>query len=575
MRSLWLLSALTLSVEAINTVGCPLLGPAFPAPTALSKDPTFLNKAEELTSKLNRAIEDGNLSSISFAVQVFNTDKDDSAFSFYHTDHPITVGSVGVQEVDEDTMFRIGSVSKLWTMFLFMTFEGTRYFHEPVSKYVPELRTEYNTAQAKDNINYLQWSDVTIGELASHQAGLARDYAFGDLGFQSEVLQMIGFPSLPKAESLSCGNEYPCDRKEFFRGILKTHPLTSTSQTPVYSNAGYQILGYVLESIAESNFEDILMDRIIKPLNLTRSCLQVPDPSLAVIPQNETYSWFDYQIGEEAPAGGIFSSAKDTATFGRAVLSSALVDPAVTRRWLKPLTHTSSLRHSVGAPWEIYTFLTPRRVDLYTKAGDIGLYSSLMGLSPDHNTGITVLVAGNDSHVMTSRISEMVSDMILPTLDEVARNQALERFGGTYAFTEGSVNSSITITADDGAGLVVSEWTSNSIDMIETLMGLQKVDDRSAISIRLQPSGLQTQEQISFLAVIYSLAVSEDDGPLVGSCFSWILLESIVYDNVGLPEFVFTLDQDGDATSLSPRALRVTLPRVCRADKMSPVLEFP
>ncbi|KAJ5847969.1 hypothetical protein N7455_011926 [Penicillium solitum] len=553
MRVLWTLSALALSAQAIKTTGCPLLGPAFPAPTALSEDPTFLSKAEELTSKLNGAIEDGSLPSISFAVQVFSSEEDDSAFGFYHTDDPIKVGSVGVQEVDENTVFRIGSISKLWTMFLFMTLGGTRYFHEPVSKYVPELQTRYSTAQTKDKINYLQWRDVTIGELASHQAGLTRDYAFGDLGFQSDLLQSLGFPSLSKNEQLPCGSKDTCDRED---------PLTSTSQTPIYSNAGYQILGYVLESIGKADYEDILLDRLIKPLNLTRSSLYVPDPSFAVIPYNETFSWFNYESGDESPAGNIFSSAKDMATFGRAVLSSALVDPAVTRRWMKPVAHTSSLQHSVGAPWEIYTFLTPRRVDLYTKAGDIGLYSSTVALSPDHNTGFTVLVAGENSHAMTSTIAEMMADIMLPALDEVAKDQALERFGGTYALTSGSSNSSITITADDGPGLVVSAWTSNSVDMIKSLMTLQGVTDRSAIGIRLQPSGLETPGRISFLAVIYSLDVSEDAGPIVGSCLSWMLLDSMVYGNVGLPEFEFAIDHDGDATSLSLRALRVTLAKV-------------
>ncbi|CAI7609838.1 uncharacterized protein N7487_011491 [Penicillium crustosum] len=553
MRVLWTLSALALSAQAVKTSGCPLLGPAFPAPTALSEDPTFLSKAEELTSKLNGAIEDGTLPSISFAVQVFSSEEDDSAFGFYHTDDPIKTGSVGVQEVDENTVFRIGSISKLWTMFLLMALGGTRYFHEPVSKYVPELQTKYSPAQEKDKINYLQWRDVTIGELASHQAGLTRDYAFGDLGFQSDLLQSLGFPSLSKNEQLTCGNKDTCDRED---------PLTPTSQTPIYSNAGYQILGYVLESIAKADYEDILIDRLIKPLNLTRSSLHVPDPSFAVIPHNETFSWFNYECGDESPAGNIFSSAKDMATFGRAVLSSALVHPAETRRWMKPIAHTSSLQHSVGAPWEIYTFLTPRRVDLYTKAGDIGLYSSTIALSPDHNTGFTVLVAGGNSHAMTSTIGEMVADIMLPALDEVAKSQALERFGGTYALKSGSSNSSITITADDGPGLVVSAWTSNSVDMIESLMTLQGVTDRSAISIRLQPSGLEAPGRISFLAVIYSLDVSEDVGPLVGSCFSWILLDSMVYGNVGLPEFEFALDHDGDATSLSLQALRVTLARV-------------
>ena len=92
-------------------------------------------------------------------------------------------------------------------------------------------------------------------------------------------------------------------------------------------------------------------------------------------------------------------------------------------------------------------------------------------------------------------------------------------------------------------------------------MTLQGVTNASAISIRLQPSGLETPGRISFLAVIYS-KVSEDAGPLVGSCFSWILLDSMVYGNVGLPEFEFALDHDGNAKSVSPWALRVTLARV-------------
>lgn len=229
---------------------------------------------------------------------------------------------------------------------------------------------------------------------------------------------------------------------------------------------------------------------------------------------------------------------------------------------MKPLTPTSSLQHSVGAPWEIYTYMIPRRVDLYTKSGDIGLYSNFFGLSPDHKAGLTVMVAGGNSHHMTSRISEMVTDILLPTLDEIARNQALKRFGGTYALTSGSSNSSITITADDSWGMKVTSWISDSVDMIETIMSLQGVTDPSLLTIRLQPSGLQTSGRISFLAVIYGLPIPSDTGPILGSCFSWILLESMVYGNVGLPEFEFEIDEHGNATSLSPRALRIQLPRI-------------
>ena len=364
---------------------------------------------------------------------------------------------------------------------------------------------------------------------------------------------------------------------------LLLDPVTPTSHTPVYSNAGYQILGYAMEAILNSTYAKILMDRLIEPLNLTRSSLHNPDPALAVVPYNESFSFFNFEFGDEArlvllygfysndllthyaSAGAIYSSAKDMSTFGRAILSNKLVDPSVTRQWMKPITHTSSIRQAVGAPWEIYSFSTPRRTDFYTKAGDIGMYSSFIGLSPDHDAGFSVLLAGSNSHQSTAMISEIVSDILLPTLDLVARNQALERFGGTYQLATDGSNSSITITADDGPGLKIESWISNSVDMYATLMGMQKVTDRSAMSIRLQPTGLQTGTRIGFAAVIYSQPTPPNAGPITGSCFSWQLLESFIYGNVALSEFEFEVNDDGNATSVSPRALRITLPRLRRA----------
>jgi CubicO group peptidase (beta-lactamase class C family) len=77
-------------------------------------------------------------------------------------------------------------------------------------------------------------------------------------------------------------------------------PLAATSHTPIYSNAGYQILGYALEEIAKADYEDVLTDRLIKPLNLTRSGLQ-PQPAFGVILSNETYSYFNFAFGDEEP----------------------------------------------------------------------------------------------------------------------------------------------------------------------------------------------------------------------------------------------------------------------------------
>lgn len=136
-----------------------------------------------------------------------------------------------------------------------------------------------------------------------------------------EALSRMGLPSLPKSERLPCGNAPfpPCDRQrefiesdvsmewltdrfaEFFDGILDTQPIAATSSTPLYSNAGYQILGYALEAIAQKPFHEILRERIIEPLKLSRSSHTMPDPSLAVVPSDLTSSQFNLDIGDAIP----------------------------------------------------------------------------------------------------------------------------------------------------------------------------------------------------------------------------------------------------------------------------------
>lgn len=176
MHSVFLLLVFSLGATvAARPNACPILGPAFPAPTEIGSDPTFIAATQNLTAQVQQAIESGQLAGNSISVQIFSGSDSYTAYGLSHTDDSVRHGAVGVREVDENTIFRIGSISKLWTMLLYMTFNGTRHFQEPVSKYVPELRSPYNHSQEMDQIDYVNWDEVTIGELASHQAGITRD----------------------------------------------------------------------------------------------------------------------------------------------------------------------------------------------------------------------------------------------------------------------------------------------------------------------------------------------------------------------------------------------------------------
>ena len=177
----------TLSPLALGKL-CPIQGPAFPAPKDVASSSTFTQAKNQLLNTLDKAIHASNTTevlgidpdSISFSLQVFNTKKDQPLLEYYHTAPSIQNSTVGVSEVDADTVFRIGSVSKLWTVLMLLIEKGDASFSEPVAKYVPELRDaaielKQNVTMRDDEIDHLRWDEVTLGELASHMAGAIRE----------------------------------------------------------------------------------------------------------------------------------------------------------------------------------------------------------------------------------------------------------------------------------------------------------------------------------------------------------------------------------------------------------------
>lgn len=225
---------------------------------------------------------------------------------------------------------------------------------------------------------------------------------------------------------------------------------------------------------------------------------------------------------------------------------------------MKPATHTSSLDYSVGAPWEIVSFGDERPIDIYSKAGDIGTYSSIIALSPDHNVGFTVLAAGADGHAKVALASDLISALLLPALEASAKNQAAARYAGEYTATD-STNSSIAITTDDGPGLLITSWVNNRTDMIQSLMTLGHVSDPSTFGIRLYPTGLESPGQISFRALMPPSLSTAGNGPFTSSCITWVTVDGQVYGNVGIDEFVFNMDERGVVNGIIPRVLRTTL----------------
>lgn len=214
---------------------------------------------------------------------------------------------------------------------------------------------------------------------------------------------------------------------------------------------------------------------------------------------------------------------------------------------MKPDTRTSSLEFSVGAPWEIYSYMQDSRViDLYTKAGDLEGYSSILALSPDHNVGFTILAAGVGTTEAVAGLADLVANALLPALEDAGKAEAKTNFGGIYKSSQ--TNTTISISTDDGPGLEVDSWVRDGDNMFTVL---STIEGSTVNSVRLYPTGLDAPGEISFRAVIQDLTASQGIGPITRSCSSWELADNKVYGNIGIDEFVFYKSPCGNGTITS------------------------
>lgn len=143
-------------------------GHVFPPPQAVSQDADFTSSMKNMTSTLQNLINNsGAAKDNSFALMGSSTSESSPAFEFYHTGTQVDGAT---PEVGPDSVFRIGSISKLFTIYTLLVQSGYDVFSEPVLKYVPELRRGNGSEGAGAD-----WEDVTVGALASHMAGVAKN----------------------------------------------------------------------------------------------------------------------------------------------------------------------------------------------------------------------------------------------------------------------------------------------------------------------------------------------------------------------------------------------------------------
>ncbi|HEY3687073.1 MAG TPA: serine hydrolase [Streptosporangiaceae bacterium] len=157
----------------------------------------------------------------------------------------VTSTATGVP-VTTDTVFQIGSITKVWTATVAMRLvdDGKLTLDTPVAEVLPELRLADDAVAAR----------VTVRHLLTHTSGIDGDL-FTDTGRGDD-----------------CVERYV----DVLRDAAQTHPLGATWS---YCNAGFVLLGRVIEKITGATWDAAIRDHLRTPLGLEHT-VTLPEEAL-------------------------------------------------------------------------------------------------------------------------------------------------------------------------------------------------------------------------------------------------------------------------------------------------------
>ena len=486
----------------------------------------------------------------------------------------------------------MASVTKLFTVFVGLLELTEKQWDLSLADVIPGFaKVSSNNSREQDAVYNTPWDEVTVRALSAQEGGVSPGFnPQFDLLYQYGVTAILenssattlaardGFPPLPFSVLGPCASyeTLACSAADYVKGVRNQPPALLPWTSPGYANSGFTLLGMAISNITGKTYETLYHEDVFEPLGMLSSFSAAPtgeeDLERAVIAGPPETSGFWYPDDLPTPSGGLLSTTNDLAKFGINLLNSTLLTPAQTRRWMKPVSFTSSYSYAVGAPWEIIRYVNPttgKITDLYTKLGDAGFYGGIMVAIPDYDAGFTILNAySNESlrSAATQVILDYIGEAVVPALEAQAAVEARRNLVGTYVSEDSDLDSSLTVAFNQSTvpgamdGINIDSWISNGTDMIASYF--------SGVKPRLYPSIPKQSEgkgQLAFQASPYlqtSTYTEAGMGPFTGfygSNLDWLGSGGENYGGVSVNLFVFDVDAQGFAKAVTTAGTRATL----------------
>jgi CubicO group peptidase (beta-lactamase class C family)/D-alanyl-D-alanine dipeptidase len=447
--------------------------------------------------------------------------------------------------VTAETVFRVGSVSKLFTDIAVMRLaeQGKLDLDAPVTNYVPgfEPRNPFQKA-------------ITLRQLMSHRAGLVREPPVGSY-----------FDSVNSSLADSV------------KSLNRTSLVYSPETRAKYSNAGIATVGYVLEKTQKRPFADYLKETLLEPLGMRNSSF-TPTANVA---QNlakaqmwtvfgKTFTAPTFELGI-APAGSMYTTTGDLSRFASAIFAAddgpaaVLKKSTLEKMWTLQYAAPNQ-KNGFGIGFQISDLAGHRMVG---HGGAIYGFSTQLSLLPDDKLGVVVVTTKDFSNGVTSRIAGLALKAMLaekenktispPEVTSPVEIELAKRLAGRYSSGDRTID-----LIRHGNNLSLFDVSGGFEARLRALGDSLIVDDKFAFGTRLlnaDGNGFKIGDQVfkripapvpaSFpqkwrgLIGEYgpdydTLYVFERDGKL------WVLIEQFEYDSLEeVSENVFNFPKSG------------------------------
>ena len=276
----------------------------------------------------------------------------------------------GARPLDADSVFEIGSITKVFTttLLLDMADRGLVKLDDPLGKYLP----------ASVRVPSRNGRQITLVDLATHTSGLPR-------------LMTNLTPADP-------GNPYGSYTVEQLYAFLSSYELPRDIGAQYeYSNVGMGILGHVLALRAGKDYEELVTERILRPLGMTHTGITMTPwmkQHLAVGHNMAHAPVPAWDVRTIAGAGALRSTLMDMLAFARANLSpNAGKLQSLMQEAHKPRHDTGRPGLSVGLAWHIRG---SGDQTIVWHNGGTGGYRTWMGFDAKRGTAAVVLT--NSTH---------------------------------------------------------------------------------------------------------------------------------------------------------------------------------